>query len=312
MTGYIRECVLSGGLVLACWAVSAGEPVDLEAVTGRAAAIHRELARPYLEQARWDDAIGEYERLVRLAPDDAQSHYLLGYSYSGKAYQDGDRQLLDTAIAAYRRALQIDPTLAEALNELGTAYRMVGKYGDAIEALSKARALRPDWEVPRFNLADAYRAKGLWEPALAEYRWILQHPGSFSASLYRVYNGIGQLHESAGKLTEAVAALTTAVALNPSFFHARVNLARVYVQQFRLDEAIAEYVEAIRLEPQNPELDYTVSQLHALRKRYELALESLERAVEKGFNDRDAIGRNPLFRRLRTDSRFLKLIGGDR
>jgi tetratricopeptide (TPR) repeat protein len=289
-----------------------GEAFQKAQESARAPAVHRERGRAYLDEERWVEAISEYQQVVELVPDDVWSHYLLGYAYCGKAYQDRSQPLLDKGIAVYQRALEIRPDFPEALSELGTAYHMVGDYGRAIEAFSKVRALRPDWEVPRSNLADSYRAMGLWEPALGEYRWLLQHPGSFRDSLYHIHNAIGLVHEGALKFPEAAAAFTAATALNPDYFPARMNLGRVYVQQSKLDEAIAEYKEAIRLQPESAELEFTVSRLYALRKHHDLALEALARAVQKGFADYEAIRRSPSFRRLRNDPRFLNLIGDDR
>jgi tetratricopeptide (TPR) repeat protein/DNA-binding winged helix-turn-helix (wHTH) protein len=58
------------------------------------------LANAYLELGRWDEAIAEYERLLRLNPNWAWAQYRLGLAYERKG--EGER-----AGAAYERFLQI-------------------------------------------------------------------------------------------------------------------------------------------------------------------------------------------------------------
>jgi tetratricopeptide (TPR) repeat protein/DNA-binding winged helix-turn-helix (wHTH) protein len=70
------------------------------------------LANAYLELGRWDEAIAEYERLLRLNPHYPLAQYRLGQAYERK----GERE---QARAAYRRFLQIwkdaDPGIAEVI-----------------------------------------------------------------------------------------------------------------------------------------------------------------------------------------------------
>jgi tetratricopeptide (TPR) repeat protein len=58
------------------------------------------LANAYLELGRLDEAIAEYERLLRLNPHYALAHYHLGQAYE----RQGERA---RARAAYERFLQV-------------------------------------------------------------------------------------------------------------------------------------------------------------------------------------------------------------
>ena len=70
------------------------------------------LANAYLELGRNDEAIAEYERILRLNPNYPLAHYRLGQAYERKG--DGER-----AMAAYRRFLEIwkdaDPDIPEVM-----------------------------------------------------------------------------------------------------------------------------------------------------------------------------------------------------
>jgi type II protein arginine methyltransferase len=59
------------------------------------------------------------------------------------------------AIAAYRRALALDPNYADAFNNLGVVYRAQGMTGKAIESFRRAVALKPELAEARENLRAA-------------------------------------------------------------------------------------------------------------------------------------------------------------
>ena len=268
------------------------------------------VSRPWAADLRWDDATPEHEEARRLAREEAWTEYLRAHAHASAAYRNGDRRVLDAAIADLQRALALWPAFPEALNELGTAHSVRGQYAEAIDAFRRAIELRPGWAMARYNAADAYRSNRQWDLALAEYRAILERPGDYAGSLYRVHAGMGHVYENAGRLDEAVTAFRQALISKPDYYPGRIALGNVYFQQRRLESAIAEYEEAVALEPDNAELDYFIGQLHALRRADDLAITWVASALRKGWTNRDAIRYNPLFRRLRTDPRFVALVGG--
>src|SRR4029079_18474050 len=60
------------------------------------------------------------------------------------------------AVAAYRRALAVDPNYADALNNLGVIYRAQGQSSQAIDILRRATSLKPDLAEAQKNLRTAY------------------------------------------------------------------------------------------------------------------------------------------------------------
>jgi protein O-GlcNAc transferase len=74
------------------------------------------------------------------------------------------------AVAAYRRAVEADPALYEAWYGLGCACNSLKAHGEAIAALRRTLALRPDAMGARCNLAEALFQLGEVDAAVAEYR----------------------------------------------------------------------------------------------------------------------------------------------
>ena len=59
------------------------------------------------------------------------------------------------AIHQYREAVRIDPSLAEAYNNLGVALMQIGKRDEAITCYRRALVLKPDFAKARKNLSTA-------------------------------------------------------------------------------------------------------------------------------------------------------------
>ena len=107
-------------------------------------------------------AEGLYKKLLQTQPGSARGCYLLGSLYAHRA-QHG------LASAMLRRAVALDPNLAEAHNNLGSVLEEIGDL-DAAEACY-LRALTLDPANPDFacNLAALREARGDGETALALY-----------------------------------------------------------------------------------------------------------------------------------------------
>jgi predicted O-linked N-acetylglucosamine transferase (SPINDLY family) len=81
-------------------------------------------------------------------------------------HQGGNHQ---AAVAAYRRALNADPSLHEAWYGLGCACASQYAYGDAVAALRRVVSYRPDAAGARCNLAEALFQLGKVDEAVTEY-----------------------------------------------------------------------------------------------------------------------------------------------
>jgi tetratricopeptide (TPR) repeat protein len=79
------------------------------------------LGNAYFGQEKYDAAIEQYRRAVRIRPDDGAIRYNLGAAYSNK---EEYRQ----AVIEYRKAVEIEPGRGDAHNGLVFAYYKLEKY----------------------------------------------------------------------------------------------------------------------------------------------------------------------------------------
>ena len=116
------------------------------------------------QAGRITSAIDSYERAISLAPDFALAHYNLGSAYD-------DILQYDKALVEYQTAIQNDPQIYFAYNNLARLYMLQKRdYVSALRLLDRGVALKPTEPVVRYSLlknrAWAYLALKL--PGLAE------------------------------------------------------------------------------------------------------------------------------------------------
>ena len=111
---------------------------------------------------------------------------------------------LNGAIDYYRKALAIDPKLAEARANLGAALSAAGQFDAAIEEDQKALASAPDKTAVRMNMGLAYYKKGEMEGAHTAFAAVhAARPQDVAAAVLLGYTDI-----KLNKSNEAAAMLT--------------------------------------------------------------------------------------------------------
>src|SRR4029450_11989796 len=69
----------------------------------------------------------------------------------------------DKAIQEYRQALALDPNLDEARNQLALVYGHIGLLDEALQELERAVAINPTNAPARFRIGETYLFQGKYE-----------------------------------------------------------------------------------------------------------------------------------------------------
>jgi len=129
-------------------------------------------AQKALDENNLKEAIEAHKACIEIAPKHAKFHYYLGNLY----LKQGD---LERAHFEYRQALDLNPGLAGAYNNLGVTYESMGRVEDAMAAYQEAIRVG-DHTDSYYNLAVLLEKRGKWEEALKNYRIYLQRDSSSS------------------------------------------------------------------------------------------------------------------------------------
>ena len=140
---------------------------------------------------------------------------------------------LEQAESHFRKSIEAHPT-AEIYSDLGFVVERQGKTDEAIGLYEKALALDPNCAPAHFNLAVALVRLEEFEKAERHYRAAVQAKPTAEA-----YNGLGFVLSRQGKLDEAVVQFREAIRVDPEYAAAYNNLAASLVQQGTMEEAAA-------------------------------------------------------------------------
>jgi len=164
---------------------------------------------------------------------------------SAEEVQAGD---VDEAIAACRRAIELNPRLAYAYGVLGSALSAQGHGAAAIAAYRREIQLsRSDGKLmnAHYNLGNMLLEKGDVDGALAAYRRSIRHDPRYAM----VHNGLGGALSKKGRPAEARASFRRAVELDPEVAIYHSNLGLALQRAGEIQDALAAYRRAIELDP---------------------------------------------------------------
>jgi tetratricopeptide (TPR) repeat protein len=202
---------------------------------------------------RLDEAAAQYQRALTLQPDYPEAHYNLANALTdaGKPAEAaahfrvalqkiggsadvhnnlgialaGEGQI-DEAIAEFRAALQIEPGSAKAHRNLADALASAKRYDEAIEEFRRAAALDPTGAA-HYDLGSLLLELQRPGAAIVEFRAALQA----APRSVQTHNNLGIALGIQGRIDEAIAEFEQALAIDPAFEDARRNLSMARAQK---------------------------------------------------------------------------------
>jgi len=158
------------------------------------------------------------------------------------AAQDGA-----AAVAFLERARRKNPAHVHVLNNLGNAYRSMGRLADARSSLEAAVRHDPGFVAAHNNLGNVLLDLELRDAARAHYeRALALQPAHADAAA-----NLARLVEERHELDEAAALARRALAVAPSHLQARLTLARVRQREGHTHDALKQF-EGLITEPGLP------------------------------------------------------------
>ncbi|MDX1673033.1 MAG: tetratricopeptide repeat protein, partial [Balneolaceae bacterium] len=294
-------------------------------------AFHAQMVKRDLEQAA-----GYYETMLDSYPDYSPIHNNLGrvYQFMGR---------YDEAISEFKKALQLDPNLTLAYNNINLVYlyqtgnldsayvwckRQIASNPDyyygydllgwtylGMDSLDRAEAsfqhaleLKPDFKIDLYRLAHTYRLQGNYEKAIDPLSDILEKfPSDYYAhqQLGIIYRLMGDESNANRHFEKFKSSTENQLGNNPGNVSLQYQLARVHAYLGRMDEARRLEQKAVR---NDSTLYFAHARLLSLLGGQEAAIDKLEQAVQAGYHNYIWIKIHPDLRALYDKKEFKQLL----
>ncbi|MBX9696172.1 MAG: tetratricopeptide repeat protein [Cyanobacteria bacterium] len=180
------------------------------------------------------------------------------------------------ATAFYQKAIEQNPDLPIAHNDLGAAYYQLGKIDDAIACFRIAIKLNPDYPEAYLNLGAAFLHQGKLEEAIQSNQECLRLQPNFSTA----HQNLGIMFHRLGKTANAIAACEKSIELAPNNALAYTTLGSIHNSQGRFDDAITALNKAVQLKPDAVEAYTNLSYAFYKKRKLEEAANLCRKVLE--------------------------------
>ncbi len=226
-------------------------------------------------------------------------------------YWDSSNANLEQADQSSRKALEIDPELAEAHASRGLTASMKKEYGDAEREFRTAMRLGPRLFEPYYYFARNCYAQGRLEDAVVWFEQASKvSPEDYQAPmlLASALNGLGLEPEALTAYRRGLAAAERHLELHPGDSRALYFGANALSQLKERARSMEWAERALTLEGEEPQVLYNVACVYALLGEADKAVDCLEKSITHGWGQREWMAHDPDLAVLQQHPRFRALM----
>ena len=277
------------------------------------AAVHAELAQAYVwklflfvpgDQKVEEKAFIEVEKALALDPDSADTYLARGRLL----WTPANRFPHDRAIKEYRKALELNPNLDEARNQLALIYCHIGAFGEALNESQLALTTNPNNNLALFRSGQTLNFQGKYDEALSVLRAI---PHDANPAL--VGHQIAWALFNLNRKEEASATLEQLLKDHPEdtggvFTSIQAVLAASIGQNGVAENKIKSAIERGKGFGHFHHTAYHIACAYAVMNKPEQAIKWLEAAADDGFPCYPLFETDSNLNNVRQDPRFVSLL----
>ena len=198
-----------------------------------------------------EDARTAFRRAIELDPSVPQNYYDLALvNLSEKQYA--------RAVGPLEAFLRLDPNNAEAHLLLGRAYHNLNRTVPALEQFKKALTLGPQLPLAHYHLGYAYQSQGNRQAAFDEFKKEIE----LNPNFYDSYWLAGNIELERGKLEAAEDFYGKGIRLKPEGFQAHYGMGRARLAKKQVAAAETELRRALELKPDDVEAHYALARAY--------------------------------------------------
>lgn len=187
-------------------------------------------------------------------------------------------------VAFWSDSARKSPEKARPYMNLSVALRESGDIDGAIAASKRAIEIDPRFVNGFVGLAAAYEEKGELEKAAALYRHVLQLMPKYA----EVHNMLGVVYLKQGKVFDAIMSFNESLRVKPDNVNTLVNRATAKAYLGNFAEAVADYNRALKLEGSNPNILFNLAVTYRNSGQTEMAIATFEKLLRMNPKDIEA------------------------
>jgi tetratricopeptide (TPR) repeat protein len=207
------------------------------------------------EGGRNPEAIDSFRRSLLIKPDEANTHYNLGFALM----QSGQTQAAEDQ---YLEALRLDPNHASTHLNLGNILIRTGRLPDAMEQFAEAVRSDPGMVAAHNNLGNVLRQSGRLPEAIDQYQQALR----INPDYVDAHNNLAVALNQAGRFAEAIEQCQLALKIRPDDSDALDNWGIALANSGQISAAMDKLEAAVRIDPHNAQAQKNLAALQALEK----------------------------------------------
>ena len=268
--------------------------------------IHQ-LRRRSLEYARQ-----MFNKAIELDPG-----YALAYTGVADAssllfqYFDARDFNLRQADKASKKALELEPDLAEAHVSRGIVGSLTHRFDEAEQSFTRATKLEPKLFEANYWYGMGLMAEGRFQEAIKMFERSSQlRPEDYQSAFFmgQAYKALGDHEREEENLRHGLKLMESSLELNPDDARAANLAGGGYASLGEAENAIKYSERSLSIDPEDPMLLYNVACTYATLGRTDQAISCLERAVDKGFGHKEWIDNDPDLASVRGNPRYQAIV----
>ncbi|PIQ96519.1 MAG: hypothetical protein COV67_09070 [Nitrospinae bacterium CG11_big_fil_rev_8_21_14_0_20_56_8] len=215
----------------------------------------------------------QIQTVSQLLDEDKNSAEARYYRGNFSLYSQGDP---DRAIAQFQEVLKMNPNFAPAHYDLATAYRDKGMIPQSIAEYEKTLKIHPKFPEAMANLASYYFRDGRTKESAA----LLENAIKIYPNFIQAHSNLGAILNKLERYDDAIEHLNRTLALDPEFEMAYFNLGNAQFALNRLDEARQSFEHAQNLGIDFLSLHWKLYEIHQRQGNLEEAKRELRIILE--------------------------------
>jgi tetratricopeptide (TPR) repeat protein len=260
---------------------------------------------------KYNLAIKNYQRAIKIKPDYAEAYYMLGKTfrdlgqlrnaifplkqsiifksnyfdaYTNLALSLYDLGHAEEAITYYEQAIKIKPDSSELNCNLGLALHSLNQYDAAIKSYGHALKINPCFAEVHCNLGLVFSDLGQFDAAIKSY----EHALKINPNFAEAHNNLGIVLRDLDQLDAAIKCHEQALKIKPDFAEAYSNLGVVFSDLRQQNNAIKCFENALKINPDLAETHNNLGKTYVDINQVELAITSFKQAIKINPNVSEA------------------------